>query len=312
MEIFKHILKALRRPKGVFLIFVHLAAVLFSALSISAISFDFENNSLLSVAIYAIFGLAGLFLGYAIYTIVIYATDIKDGITSILKGNQFTSHMLQSFGFRTVVSAAFSFTLGISYAIFNGVFGIVYSSLWYGALAAYYIMLVLSRGIILIYQKSKAGMVEVNKRLVEAKKYRSSGIFLLVLNLALSSAIAQMIFEDKSFNYPGWIIYAYAAYTFTKLTMSIINLIKSRRQNDLTIEAIRNIGLVEAVVSILALQTALLHTFSGEEVFISLFNTLTGSFVSLFTVTFSIYMIIKAQKNINNIIVKEQNGKQEI
>ena len=78
--------------------------------------------------------------------------------------------------------------------------------------------------------------------------------------------------------------------------MAIYNLFKARKQDDLTVQAIRNINLMDAAVSILALQTALLNTFSGEGVNISLFNTLTGSVVSLFTLGLGVFMIIKANK----------------
>ena len=84
------------------------------------------------------------------------------------------------------------------------------------------------------------------------------------------------------------------------------NAIKARRQDDLTIQAIREINMVDAAVSILALQTALLHTFSDATVDISLFNTLTGSAVSLFSITLSIMMIVRGSKKIKEI----KNGKQ--
>ena len=89
--------------------------------------------------------------------------------------------------------------------------------------------------------------------------------------------------------------------------MSVINLFKAHRQEDLTIHAIKEINLVDAAVSILALQTALLHTFGTDGVDISLFNTLTGSAVSLFAMTLSIYMIIKGHKKVKEL--KNQNAK---
>ena len=85
-------------------------------------------------------------------------------------------------------------------------------------------------------------------------------------------------------------------------------LIKAHKQTDLTVRAIRNINLVDALVSILALQTALLTMFSGGEVNISLFNTFTGIIVSLLSVSIGIYMIVSANKKMQEI-QKENNKK---
>ena len=127
----------------------------------------------------------------------------------------------------------------------------------------------------------------------------------MILNAALSSAIAQMIFDDRSFEYKDWLIYAFAAYAFYKIIMSVRNAIKARRQDDLTIQAIREINMVDAAVSILALQTALLHTFSDPGMDISLFNTFTGTAVSLFSLGLSVSMIVRGSKIIKEI----ENGK---
>ena len=139
------------------------------------------------------------------------------------------------------------------------------------------------------------------EELKRAKRYTQCGVLLFILNAALSSAIAQMIFDDRAFEYKDWLIYAFAAYAFYKIIMSVRNVIKAQRQDDLTIQAIRQINLVDSAVSILALQTALLHTFSDETVDISLFNTLTGCVVSAFSIALSIYMIVRGIKKIKEI-----------
>jgi len=146
----------------------------------------------------------------------------------------------------------------------------------------------------------------------KARIYRNSGIITLILNLALSSAIAQMIFSNAHFSYFGWTIFAYAAYAFYKITVAIISFIKAHKQTDLTIRAIRNINLADALVSILALQTALLTMFSEGEVDISLFNTLTGIVVSLSTIAIGIYMIVSATNKIKEIQKEKIHNEQSV
>ena len=143
-----------------------------------------------------------------------------------------------------------------------------------------------------------------------AFNHKNSGIITLVLNVALSAAIGQMIFSDAHFTYMGWTVFAYAAYAFYKITMSIVALIKAHRQDDLTVRAIRNINLVDALVSILALQTALLTTFGDGTMNISAMNTLTGIVVSTTAIAIGIYMIVSANKKMKEL-QKENNSHEQ-
>ena len=237
---------------------------------------------------------------------------MKTGIISFLESREFTRLILRNFGFRTVIFAIGSFVMSLLFSGFNAYMGISNRSIWYGALAAFYIALAFLRGGVLAYHKSRIGKKTQNDEYVKAKVYRNSGIITLILNIALSSAIAQMIFSDAHFTYMGWTIFAYAAYAFYKITMSIIALIKAHKQTDLTVRAIRNINLVDALVSILALQTALLTMFSEGEVNISIFNTFTGIVVSLLSVGIGIYMIISANKKMKEIQKENKTNEQSI
>ena len=179
-------------------------------------------------------------------------------------------------------------------------------SVWYGSLSAYYICLVFIRiGVLVRNKRSKDGSLAEYKR---AGTYRNSGIMLLLLNTALSVAIAQMIFDGMGFIYSGIMIYVSATYSFTKIGIAVYNFIKAQKQSNPVIEIARNISLVDAAVSILSLQTAMLVTFSQENIDISLANTLTGSAVSLLSYFMAIFMIVKGNKKINKIKLENING----
>lgn len=294
---FYNLYKKLIRPKGGVLAVTYILTLVFVATALLMLFVDY-SGSLLEILAYVSFGLAGVSFGYSVYTVIIYAPGMKRGLTDFIRNNPLGNKLLSDWGMRTLISAALSFTFGILNAALNAYLGISEASIWFGALAAYYIFLAIMRGGLLLGSRRTVR----RDKLLRAKNYRRCGIWLLILNAALSSAIAQMIFDDRSFEYKDWLIYAFAAYAFYKITMAIINAIRARSHDDLTLQGIRNINIVDSAVSILALQTALLHTFSvGEEVDISLFNTMTGSVVSLFSVGLSIFMIIKGTKAIKEI-----------
>ena len=260
---------------------------------------EYENNALAIVA-YTLFGIAGTSLAYSVYLLIPLFPKMKNGMIEWMEKREFTHLLLRNFGFRTVVFSVGSFLMSLLFSAFNAYMGIANRSIWYGALAAFYIALALIRGGVLTYHRSRMGKRESDEY-VKAKVYRNSGIITLILNIALSSAIAQMIFSGAHFSYMGWTVFAYAAYAFYKITMSIISFIKAHKQTDLTVRAIRNINLVDALVSILALQTALLTMFSEGDINISLFNTLTGIAVSVLSVGIGIYMIISANQKMKEL-----------
>lgn len=294
----KNILEKLLKPKGWLLAITYILTLIFITAAMLMLLVDYESNSLAILA-YTSFGLAGVSLAYSVYTIVIYAPSLKERILSLLSGREITRRLLQNWGFRTIVTSTISFGMSVFSSVTNAYLGIATKSIWFGALAAYYIFLALMRSGLLLYHRNiKDFEGEALKR---AKKYTQCGVLLLILNATLSSAIAQMIFDDRSFEYKDWLIYAFAAYAFYKVIMSVINVIKAQRQDDLTIQAIRQINMVDAAVSILALQTALLHTFNDGNVNISHFNTMTGCFVSAFSIALSIYMIVRGTKKIKEI-----------
>lgn len=281
--------------------------------SLLTLLIDYEN-SIFSILAYTLFGIAGLSLAYSVYLLVPLIPKAKRKIIGWMLKRDFTYLLLRNFGFRTVIFSILSFIMSVLFSVFNAYMGIVNRSIWYGALAAFYISLAFLRGGILVYHKNKISRKgkSRNEEYLKVKAYKNSGVITLVLNIALSAAIAQMIFSDAHFTYIGWSVFAYAAYAFYKITMSIISFVKAQKQTDLTVRAIRNINLVDALVSILALQTALLTTFSEGNTNISLFNTLTGTIVSLSSVAIGVYMILSASAKMKEFKKEKDKNEQSV
>lgn len=299
----KELFNKLKRPRGALLVLTYLLTVAFITAALLMLLVDYEGTVLEALA-YASYALAAISLAYSVYTIVIYAPGLKSKVYNLLMSNQISRRIMENWGFRTILTSTVALLMSIFNSILNGYLGITERSIWFGALAAYYIFLAIMRLALLVYHRARRDYE--SEGLTRAKRYMLCGVLLLILNAALSSAIAQMIFDDRGFEYKDWLIFAFAAYAFYKIIMAVINALRARRQDDLTIQAIREINMVDAAVSILALQTALLHTFGDGSVDISLFNTLTGSAVSIFSVGLSIMMIVRGNKNIKEL---KSNGK---
>lgn len=296
---FRAFWKKILNPPTFIKVLTFIITLVSATLSLIIVSLGLENG-VVAIISYALFGVAGVSLTYSVYLVIPLFPKIKTGIISWLEKREFTRLLLRNFGFRTVIFSIGSFLMSLLFSGFNAYMGIKNRSIWYGALATFYIALALLRGGVLLYHKRKRAN-EQNDEYNKIKVYKNSGIITLILNVALSSAIAQMIFSSAHFTYIGLTIFAYAAYAFYKITMSIIALIKAHKQEDLTVRAVREINLVDALVSILALQTALLTTFSEGDTNISLFNTLTGIVVSALSISIGIHMIVSANKKMKEL-----------
>lgn len=272
--------KLFKSPPVWLLILIYVLTVISTVASVVMVVVGYEGY-----LCYIVYAIAAIALAYSIYTMIRMRGRIRDSVGMLIYKSPLASRYVSDHGFRALVGAVMSLALNILFGVFNGVMGIMSSSYWYGSLALYYILLAVIYGVILFDRKNDS-----------YKSYRRSGIILSLLNVVLSIAIAQMIFESRAFEYAGLMIYAFAAFAFYKLTMAIIQAVKSRKRRGAGIRALAFINLCSGMVSILALQTALLAAFGEAGADNSLFNTLTGSAVSLSLIGISIFMIINGTK----------------
>ena len=136
----------------------------------------------------------------------------------------------------------------------------------------------------------------------ELVKYRACGMVFLVMNLALSVIIFFMVYWNRTFHHHEITTIAMAAYTFTALTIAIINVIKYRKYNSPVYSASKIISLASACVSMLTLESTMLTTFGAETMDLTerrIMLAASGGVISVFIITMAVYMIVQATKKIN-------------
>ncbi len=198
--------------------------------------------------------------------------------------------------FRAGVSLVQGFSINLLYIIMKLVSGIVYRSAWFIALAVYYMLLAVMR-FLLVRRLNAQDEAE------ELRHYRLCGIMLLFMNQALAGIVVFMVRHNRGFAYPGLLIYAMAAYSFYAVIVAVINIVKTRRHKSPILSAAKAINLVAALVSILALTTAMLSQFGGEDnaEFNRVMTAATGGAVCTVVIGMAVYMIWRANKNLKKI-----------
>lgn len=178
--------------------------------------------------------------------------------------------------------------VNLVYAVFRAIAGILLSSVWMISTAAYFSVLGLMRVTLAVSRKRA---VKGGTRFAVALR-RRIGLWLLLLNLPLGGMIVLLIKTDIGNSYPGYMIYASAAYTFYMLTTAIINVVKRRGSQNSVLRTAGLLNFAAALVSVLGLQNALIGEFSqsGAEYRV-LMNTLTGIGVYAAVIALAAFML---------------------
>lgn len=204
----------------------------------------------------------------------------------------------KSFGMQ--VSLYRSLGLNVFYAALKLGFGIYYRSVWFGTLAVYYFLLAVVRFCLVRYARKR----EFGAELVpEWKRYGLCGVVLLLLNLVMGGEVILMVCRNEGFHYAGYLIYVMAMYAFYCVTMAVRNVIVYRKFRSPVMSAAKALQLAAALVSMLALETAMLEQFGGNdgESFRTIMTGCTGGGVCLAILGMAIYMIQKSKLEIQKL-----------
>lgn len=190
---------------------------------------------------------------------------------------------------KAIISATAGFTINIAYALYHGIMGAASHSVWLLLLGAYYIILSVMRfSAVLYYRNIKSSKNSFSELFL----LNFLGWMLILTSVILGFSVYLSYRFDTAVKYHEITMISIAAYTFYKITLTIINIVKAKKYNSLLLIAIRNIGCADAAASLLSLQRSMIVSFDGMSKQESeLMNLLTGIGVCIFTLSLGFYMI---------------------
>lgn len=183
--------------------------------------------------------------------------------------NALAARWLDDLHFRARVSLWLSLGLNGLFGLFKLGVGALLGSWWELTFGVYYIVLAIARFFLLWRWEPGADPAG------EEKKRRRCGWLLLVLVAPLAGMAAMIVVDGYGKSYPGYLIYAAAAYTFYNVISAGAAL--CRRGRGAVLTAAKTLKLTSALVSLLGLQTAMFAAFGGDEGFQRLMNAATGA-----------------------------------
>lgn len=278
-------------------LFLYFLAIFFVILALVQVIMEMFSRTL-EMALYTMAAVTFFPSIYYLAKDMLILYGVREKVKERIRSNPVTCRMAEDYKYRTLMFAIPGLALNIVFALFNGAVGLYHGSAWYGTLSAYYILLSIMR-FLAVRRGRKLAEKETGEALLadEISIYHKCGILFLVLAVVLGGMVLLMVNEEGGKSYLGFFIYAVAAYTFYKVILSVVNLVKARKSNSPLLMAVRDIGHIDACVSVLSLQTAMFASFgNGQEGFMKMMNCITGIAVTLLVLCIGIYSVCSASQ----------------
>lgn len=235
----------------------------------------------------------------AFYTLVVWCIRLPHIIhflKTFKEENKYTRRWFADHRLRMNVTVGLNVLWNGAYGLLQLGLGIFHHSAWFYSLAAYYACLALMRFFLVQYTLHHEPGRDQRQELTY---YRACGWIFLLLNLALSAMMFDMIRQNRTPRHHEITTIAMATYTFLTLTMAIVNLFRYRKLGSPVLSASRAVSLAAACVSMLSLENTMLTTFGSQTMAPAshrLMLGITGGFISLFIIVMAIYMITQSHQ----------------
>lgn len=288
MERWKAVVKKLLRPGGGWAAL----AVFLGGISLALTFLVFGDDSPFAYASYVL-------SAYGLTVFIAAILPMFSAAQRLLHRIPLTHRYLTDHYFKVRSSLRLSFLINVCYAGFKLICSIRYTSFWDGALAVYNILLCAVRIYLIWRMPAEQQELDMSQ---ELRYYRTTGFFLIALDIALSGIATQIVRNGQGSDYPGMLIYVAALYAFYSLTLAIVNAVKFRKFNRPVLSAAKVVNLTAALVSIFNLETAMIAQFGAEQVYFRLVMTACTAFaVCVMVLDTAIFMVISANKKLGRL-----------
>ena len=180
-----------------------------------------------------------------------------------------------------------SLAFNVVYALGNCIIGFLAHSWWFITVGTYYTVLAITRFSVLQVKRKASDNYDT-----ELFARRITGILLVVLSFCIVGVNIMSAVKDRGTTFHEIAMITIATYTFAKITISIIGMVKAKRSASSVLKTLRNISLADACVSIYTMQRSMLVSFPGMEVAeILLLNIFTGTAVWIVVLLLGINLI---------------------
>lgn len=243
------------------------------------------------------------FYAYPIYCIAAYAvTVLCVGIPRIVRwireavlDHKLIRPLVEDESKRFMLDLFREQIINFGYGLFKTISGILLGVAWVWADGLYNLV----QGIIQLAQITlHRKHLPVEK---QWKSYRITGWMILLVHLTMTGLVFMMIHQGQAEEYPGYMIFATAAFAFYKLITAFIDVARDRKHASPVDSSVYLLDLTQALFSLFSLQVAMIHAFDDGTLNAMLMNSATGGAVCLLVMGTGVYMIRRAGRELKKL-----------
>lgn len=163
------------------------------------------------------------------------------------------SILKENFDRRTLILSSISIIFYFLFALYNGVLGLITNTSRNISIFVYYILLMIVKIILIVGEIKLSSNSKLKRRVIFI-----SYILLFLITSSMIGPIIILLKNEREYNNGLIVAIAFAAYTTFSLVLSIINMKKTAKNNNLIIKQIRLINLISVLMSIIVLENTLI------------------------------------------------------
>ncbi len=183
---------------------------------------------------------------------------------------------------RILKSALVSLSFNAVFSAYHIILGMMDRSWWLFTVGVYYVILSTARFAVIVTKRKNRYITAL------------AGSLLMVLSLPLAGTVILSFVRDRGTVFHEIVMISIATYSFAKITLAAVKLIKSRRSRSAKTVTLRNISFATALVSIFSLQRSMLVSFEGmSDMGIRIMNAATGSAVCILVFLLGLNLVRK-------------------
>ena len=170
---------------------------------------------------------------------------------------KFFKKLKNDYNKRTVIFSFLSVIATICFTVYNGILGFLFESIWHISIFAYYVFLLLIKGILVF------GITNKKAKSNQLRIVYTTFIILIVMTIAMIAPAFLLLLDKRTYNLGLIPSIASAAYTTYSIVVSILNMKKAKNAPSPIIKQISLVNIINALMSILVLQNTLILANGG-------------------------------------------------
>ncbi len=215
---------------------------------------------------------------------------IKEYALQRARSTELGTRLIDDKRYRIIAKAVCALIFNLLFVFYNGILGVLTSSIIFVASSIYYLLLSSMRfSTVLLNRKGKKQNDSLTASII--------GVMLIILSVIFHIMVIVSMKEKTAEVYTTITMITIATFTFTKITMAIITAVKHKGEHSKLYKSINAIRYSEVAVSLLTMQQSMLVSFEGaDEKSSVILNACTGAGVCFFILALGIITLKNSRK----------------